>query len=201
MSGKPPTKKARRERARALIDSNRIDVPFSYADVAEMNELLDVQFDGYVRRINGDYPTDPRHIHALSRGVWQSFSWNKAISPISEVQNVKRVLRQIVQDIMDEYRSGQEPVCAHCGAFGDTVDHTPAFDLIADEWLAGRCLPAIQSTPCGGSNMLVDPDAEASWIAFHQARVVYLQILCRPCNSSKGKRAKPTRPIGEASCY
>ncbi len=188
------TKKARKERARTLIDSNRIDVPFSEQDTVLMNGLLGVQLDGYVRRWNPRYPSDPRHLHALDADGWGSFSWTKAISPINDTQAVKRVMRSCVQELMNEYRETREPVCVHCGAGAEavlSVDHTPPFDTIADEFIGLHGVPLIKDSPDGVGNMFYDIDVEAAWIEFHQARVVYLQILCRPCNSSKGKRAAP----------
>lgn len=186
------TKKARKERARALIDANLIDVPFSQQDTVLMNGLLGVEFDGYVRRHNFDFPTDPRHLHALAGGQWKSFSWNKAISPINETQNAKRVMREIVREDMRDFLSTQEPACAHCGADDDlTVDHTPPFDEIANEFIAQFGIPEIVATTCGGANTFADDNMVDEWIPFHASRVSYLQVLCRSCNSSKGKRSAP----------
>lgn len=192
MKSRRTTKKARRERARALIDANAIDEPFSEQDTALMNELLGVQFAGYVRRINPDYPTDPRHLHALDGDQWGAFSWNKAISPISAEQNVKRVMREIVREDMRDFLSTQDPFCAHCGASDDlTVDHTPPFDEIANEFIRQFGLPELAAAPSGVGNVFADENIEAEWILFHAARATYLQVLCRLCNSSKGKRASP----------
>jgi hypothetical protein len=185
-----PTKTWRTAQARAIIDRNVIGVEFTPMDVAEMNAVLETQCDGFVRRKNPRYPTDPRHLYALTGGMWDSLSWKKAISPIDPLTEANKVCRASIAPDMAEFISSQDDQsCRACGVTDDlTTDHTPAFDDIFTAYIDAHGVPEVIDSPDGVGKMFKDIDAEAAWIAFHQSRVVYLQILCRPCNASKGKR-------------
>lgn len=165
-------------------------VEFDMIDVAEMNAVLETQFDGFMRKRNPRYPTDPRHLYACNGGVWDSLSWKKAICPIDPLTVANKVCRaSIAQDMTDFISSQEDQSCRACGVTDDlTTDHTPAFDDIFKAYIEAHGVPDVIDSPDGVGNMFKDIDAEAAWIAFHQSRVVYLQILCRPCNASKGKR-------------
>lgn len=197
---KKPTKKWRREEARRLIDKNVIGVEFSDEDTTDLNAVLGTAFDRFIRRKNPKFPSDPRHLYALAGNVWDSFSWVKAIYPLPDDQVVKKVMRSSIQQEMNDYLDAQDdPTCVKCGTTDDlTADHTPPFDSIVMEFVAVHGWPEIQPSPDGVGNMIKDINVEAAWIAFHQSRILYLQVLCRPCNASKGKR--PQTQTTETMC-
>lgn len=189
MADRKPTKAWRIAQARAIIDRNVIGVEFDMLDVAEMNDVLETSCAGFMRKRNPRYP-DPRHLHALNGGVWDSLSWNKAISPIDQKQLATKVMRaSIAQDMADFIDSQDDQSCRACGVPYDlTCDHTPNFDDIVKAFVDAHGWPELDDAPDGVGQMFKDIDVEAAWVCFHQSRVEYLQILCRPCNASKGKR-------------
>lgn len=194
------TKKYRTELARSIIDRNVLNVPFSAEDTQQLNEALCTSFDGFVRRRNPQYPSDPRHLHGCTFGEYAAFSWLKAISPVSEIQDVKTVMREAIAPCLCEFMESQdEPSCEHCGATERlTVDHNPHFDGIALSYLADHGVPRIIDAPNGVGNVFESIDVEARWISYHASKITRYAILCRSCNASKGKTdavrkaAKPT---------
>lgn len=190
------TKKARKEQAQAIIDRNVIGIEFCDADIAEMNEVLGCDHHGYKRMRNPDFK-DPRHLHVLRDGQWRAFSWNKAISPRSQTQEVKKVMRESVRSALAEFRDEcYDHPCAYehlspCG--GDmTADHVgKPFDDLADEFLRIYGEPELERAASDVGYRFVDMDLEATWFEFHQAHAV-LQMVCRSHNASKGKREAPT---------
>jgi len=186
------TKKRRHELAREVIDRNVIGVPFSVKDTAELNHVLGTDFIGFERRHNPRHPSDPRHLYRQDLLGWESISWNKCISPISETAQFKAVMRDAIAPCVAEAREVfvdmLDSGCEHCGATSHLqVDHIdPSFDEIANEWLKS-CKPEIQPHQSGSGWVFTHTDVEAHWIAFHAARAKY-QMLCRSCNASKGKR-------------
>lgn len=191
------TKKYRTEMARAIIDRNVISVPFNEHDTAQMNEMLGTTFDGFVRRRNPQYPSDPRHLHGQTFGEFAAFSWLKAISPVDDLQSVKKVMRESIAPCLAEFmESVDEPACEHCGTTERlTVDHNPSFDSIALAYLTDNAMPRIIDAPNGVGNMFEDIDTEARWIGFHQGRITRYAVLCRSCNASKGKTDAVRRGI------
>lgn len=182
------TKKRRLEIAREVIDRNVFGEAFSEADTAEMNYALGTDFQGFERRHNPRFPADPRHIYRQDMFGWESLSWNKCVSPVSETAKLKTVLREAIAPCIAEAREVLGDTCAHCGSTSNpTVDHTdPPFDEIAKAYLKS-VNPEIQPHPSGSGWMFTAQSVEAHWIAFHAARAEY-QTLCRSCNSAKGKR-------------
>lgn len=198
---KPITKKALIERAREIIDRNQIDVPFSADDLIEFSEVTGTEVRFAVRRINPTYP-DPRHVHVIAYD-WsepRQWSWVKAIridrdrdpaeaSAMRRRTNEQRALRESVKDDLREFRECCEPqVCEQCGSVDDLcADHLhPPFIDIANEFLNHYGPIELAEFP-GSSDRIADPNVEAAWVAFHAQRATY-QLLCRPCNSSKGAR-------------
>lgn len=182
------TKKRRLEIAREVIDRNVFGKAFSPADTAEMNYALGTAHQGFERRHNSRFPADPRHLYCLGLFGWESLSWNKCVSPVSETAKLKAVLRESIAPCTAEAREVLGDTCAHCGSASNlTVDHTdPSFDEIAKAYLKG-VNPEIAPHPSGSGWMFTVESVEAHWIAFHASRAAY-QTLCRSCNSSKGKR-------------
>lgn len=184
------TKKARIDMIRCRIDANVIGVPWSEDDVDFFNLTCGTAFHGVKRMHNPSFPSDPRHIHVCGEtGEWHEFSWNKAINGEGK-RPLHKVLRDAVADDLRTYRADNAANgCANCSGTDDlTTDHVdPTFFDIAEEFIAKeRDLPTARGASGSGA-ILADPDQEARWIAFHASRAIY-QVLCRPCNSAKGRR-------------
>lgn len=187
------TKKSRIEACRKLIDKNKIDVYFSDEDTEELAAVLQHDVTGAVRRINPQFPNDPRHLHTLIDGVWEGRSWRKMIeqnaTPESEA---KRVMRHLISSDLREFMSEMDPAfCINCLSDDDlTVDHVkPPFSAIADEFIKLHGLPEIEDNqnPKMVTKQFKDFNLEAKWVHFHAENATY-QILCRSCNASKGNR-------------
>jgi hypothetical protein len=185
----PATKGDRKSAARAIIDRYSLHVVFRQHDVDALNRILGTNYAAFVKRTNPKYPSDSRHLYAIAS--MEAISWNKAISPEPEILGVKKVMRQTTQELLNEFLNAiDNPVCRCCGSRADlTADHSPPFDLIASEFIAANGVPKIDDAPDGVGAVFVDIDVEAAWIAFHQSRTT-LSVLCRPCNSSKGKHGE-----------
>lgn len=186
------TKKARIERTREIIDRNQVGIPFNHVDLLALQSETRYMMEAAKRMINPQFPGDPRHLHIIEEGEtdWIAWSWKKAIEGSNPVIEAKRVMRFCVAADLAEFRySIDDPFCAHCGTDQHlTVDHVdPPFDDIANEFIEQHGLPEIVD-PAPGQvvNQFASIDLEAAWIQHHAERSVY-QILCRSCNSSKGK--------------
>ena len=197
------TKKSRLERARALIDRNLYDQPFSAPDLAEFCELTNSALLWACRKRNPTFPNDPRHVHVLRAG-WTTpaeWSWLKAInidlgrSP-EEAAEARRkhneldALRFAIRAEMRAFLDAQWPAaaCEACGTTDDlTTDHagTP-FHTIAEAFLA-QSGPLQLKPLAGAGDVLADPEVEARWLAYHASRATY-EVLCVSHNSIKGKR-------------
>jgi len=189
---KKATKKWRIEKAREIIDRNKIDVLFPDEDVYEFSEVCQVEIQAAVRKINPQFKSDPRHLHTLIDGVWDARSWRKFITSLTPEQECKRVMRHVVWDDMRDFLSSVSPKqCQFCKSEYDiTVDHvSPPFDEIANDFIAEFGLPKVIGSPDPSIvvNIFEDGEAEYQWAQFHAERAVY-QLLCRSCNASKGKR-------------
>ena len=191
------TKKYRTEMARAIIDRNVIGVPFNDYDTVQMNDMLGTTFDGFMRKRNPQYPSDPRHLHGQTFGEFEAFSWLKCINPVSDIQDVKKVMRESIAPCLAEFMDSQdEPACEHCGTTERlTVDHNPSFDSIALAYLADNAMPRTIDAPNGVGNVFEDIDVEARWIGFHQSRITRYAVLCRSCNASKGTTAAVRKAV------
>ena len=186
------TKKWRLEKAREIIDRNIMNVPFNHNDTSEFAEVCEQPITGAVRKINPQYPTDPRHLHTEINGVWAARSWRQFIYPLSPLQKAKSIMRHVISEDLRDYASCAEPKeCAICKSSEDiTVDHVaPPFDDIAKEFISLYGVPEMQEpkTLLDVVNCFADVGVEARWIEFHASRACY-QLLCRSCNSRKGKR-------------
>lgn len=179
------TKTARKADARGIIERNPLHAPFDAHDTSRLNAILGTDFRTFARKPNQEYPADTAHLHADGA----AFSWNKAISPESPRTTVYKGLRAAIAPLMRDFMCETEADCVKCGSQSDlTVDHTPAFKVIADAFLAEHGDPQLENLGIGGGWRLKDADTEAAWVAFHQSRVTLLQVLCRSCNASKGAR-------------
>lgn len=185
------TKQQRTQTAQAIIDRNKLDVPFDDYDTKQLNEVLETSFDGFIRRRNPQFASDYRHLHGMTFGEYEAFSWRKAISPRSDLQEIKKTMRGSVLPCIKEFMDSQdEPACEHCGTTERlTVDHNPSFDSIALDYMAQYGVPRTVDSPDGVGDMFADIDVEARWISFHQSKITRYAILCRSCNASKGTTA------------
>jgi hypothetical protein len=186
------TKKWRMEKAREIIDRNFMHVPFGFDDLTEFSFVCGHEITGAVRKINPEFPNDHRHLHTEIDGVWAARSWRKLITPLSELQRAKTIMRAVIRTDIREYMESAEPQeCAQCESVDDlTVDHVaPPFDYIAAAFIEENGIPEIHipENPFNIIDRFECPDLEAKWIAFHASMACY-QILCRSCNASKGKR-------------
>ena len=187
------TKKWRKEQVRAVIDRNKISVPFDGSDVSIFSDLCQKKMDSACRHINPQYPSDPRYVKILLDGKWDGFGWNKAIDqPADPAFEMKRVMRHLVADDMREFMdSVKQKECATCKATDNlSVDHVyPAFVEMANYFIQLHGIAVIIDSPDKSKvvKMFADPDMEAAWVSFHAQHAVY-QILCRSCNSRKGAK-------------
>lgn len=186
------TKKKRIEMAREIIDRNVLDIPFPDFDLIEFSEVLQGDILGAVRKINPQFPSDIRHLHMLIDDTWESKSWRKMINALTPLQEVKRVMRFVAWEDMQDFFSVVEPKeCQSCLSVNDlTVDHVdPPFDNIANDFISKYGLPKIEKSKNTNQvvNVFSDTDLESRWIVFHSSHSVY-QVLCRSCNARKGKR-------------
>jgi hypothetical protein len=101
----------------------------------------------------------------------------------------REVMREAVSIDLWNFKKGLELICERCGSTKHpSVDHVdPPFDGIEEQFIEANGLPAIDDAADGVGNVFADHAVEVSWIKFHMAHAKY-QILCRSCNSSKGKR-------------
>ena len=187
---KKVTKKSRIEAARCIIDRNVTFVPFSGEDLAEFSLACGVTIEGAERRPNPKFPKDPRHLYMKMNGEdWKAISWKKLIEGWDQKADVKKVMREAVSIDLWNFKKGLELICERCGSTEHpSVDHVdPPFDWIAEQFIKANGLPAIDDAADGVGNVFADYAVEVSWIKFHTTHAKY-QILCRSCNSSKGKR-------------
>lgn len=181
------------EKAREIIDRNKVGVLFSDDDVEEFGDVCQMPVEAAIRAINPQFPrTDPRHLRTMIDGVWEARSWRKWINKVSPEQEAKRAMRFAVRDDIKDFRDCVSPECCQkCGSFDDlTVDHKwPPFDHIANEFIKAYGFPKIIGSPdpLVVVNMMEDQELEGKWVHYHAENAVY-QLLCRSCNASKGKR-------------
>lgn len=141
------TKKFRKETCQAIIDRYGIGEAFSAEDLATFNEMCGTQWEGAKHMRNAEYPSDPRHVHAMKNGAWEAFSWNKAISPITDWSELCRTMRALAAEQAREYMSEtSETECAYemkGGCNGPLqADHAGmAFDDIVKEFVDSYGFP------------------------------------------------------------
>jgi len=189
------TKKARIDMIRARIDANAMGIPWSEIDVDFFNLVCGTVFAGIKRMRNPSYPSDPRHIHVHNGNLeWHEFSWNKAING-EGLRPVHKVLRDAVADDLRAYRADNaQNGCEKCAAVVDlTTDHVdPPFFEIAEQFIAAEPEINLVRGASGSGWIMESVEQEARWIAFHASLATY-QVLCRSCNSAKGRK-KPVAP-------
>jgi hypothetical protein len=192
------TKKDRKAIVGQLIRRYPTGVLFEKHDVETLNTLLDRSFDFYERRVNKDFPNDDAHLWACKDNIWDSISWNKAISPRSSLQVIKKAMRMSVYTDTKDIREillEVAPVCANdsdqCNYdFPLELDHKDtSFDHIASRWLRVNGEPEIvqREENKGAGWFFKDQAVEADWIAYHAYQANY-QLLCKSCNASKGSK-------------
>ena len=191
------SKKAIREIVGGLIKKYPLGVLFTKDDVQELNKRLNQKFSLCERRKNFTYPNDPAHLWVCIDGVWDSFSWNKAISPIDEKQHAKRAMRAAVKQDIAEVREILLEASGKCAddstscnyKFPLEVDHKDtSFDAIAESWIKKNGIPELEKKKekSGAGWLFKNISYEASWVTFHAANANY-QLLCKSCNAAKGK--------------
>lgn len=188
---KPLTKKARIEKARAIIDRNVLDLPFSAEDLAEFIEITGMKhITGAIRRVNPTYPnSDPRHVRVIKDGVEEAQSWVNSIRGKKPNAHLQQALRIAINPCTKAFKETvKDQNCAHCGSDDYLqVDHVdPPFQAILEAFIEhkdGRI--ELKNEVNGIGWEMADMDVEAEWVAFHASRAKY-QILCRSCNASKG---------------
>lgn len=175
-----------------VIDTNRIGSPMVGQDLAWFRLLHGSRIKAACRMVNPEFPTDPRHVQVIPNGgtQYEPWSWNKAISAISERQELHRAMRKAVEPDRDEAAAAIEDVCEKCSATEHIqMDHVGMpFVELADGWLASfDPPPSLVDGPSSIGRQFESADVEADWIQYHAERVVW-QKLCRSCNASKGAR-------------
>jgi 5-methylcytosine-specific restriction endonuclease McrA len=187
---KRPSKKDRIDNARKIIDRNAVFVSFSAEDVEEFSVVCNTKIEAIEKRPNPKFPRDTRHLYMKIGGKdWEAVSWKKLIEGWDEKTAVKKVMRDAISSNIWEFKRNSELLCVRCGsAEYPSVDHVnPPFDRIAEDFIKENGLPKIDDAKDGVGNVFADDDVKDAWIIFHAGRANY-QILCRSCNSSKGKR-------------
>lgn len=188
------TIKDKKEQMRRIIDRYRYHVEFSPEDTQRIRELTGRTDIVRVRKaINPDYPSDTRHLHIESEIVheWQSFSWNKAISPLTLESKIKKVLRDEVQYQIDYFKFNAVQKCNNCGSTDHiTVDHkSVSFDDMATDFMRLNVCK-IKHKANGVGYEMESRMVRRDWLKYHKETADY-QILCRSCNASKGKKKAP----------
>jgi hypothetical protein len=187
---KKVTKKSRLEAARCIIDRNSTFVPFSSEDLAKFSLACCVTIEGAERRPNPKFPQDPRHLYMKMNGEdWKVISWKKLIVGWDQDTSVKKVMREAISIDLWNFKKALKLVCERCGSVDHpSVDHVdPPFNWIAEQFIEANGLPIIADSTDGVGNVFGDSAVKVLWIKFHTTHAKY-QILCRSCNSSKGKR-------------
>ena len=129
------TKKFKKDRIRAIIDSNRFGVEFSQEDVSEIGIITNTKFKRIRREINPSFPSDKRHIHVSDDGItWKPFSWVKSVDGKSD--DVNAAMRYAIKDDLDEFRRISPKRCVTCGTekFLQTDHVDPPFKKIKEEF-------------------------------------------------------------------
>ena len=182
---------------RKLIDGTPFGETMTEQDAKTMCLLTGWTYPHIRHMYNLKHATDKRYIEVLQdNGDWVTHSWRKTIMPTTEWQDLQKAMREAVMDYgMKTYREAAEKVCCYCGTHDDLgVDHkSRSFDEIMQTFITGYATehgtyPAIKDGAMGQGRELADPDTLAHWIAYHDGAADF-QILCRSCNSSKGKKS------------
>ena len=187
---KKPTKKFRVEKSREIIQSYDVDVEFSANDVLRLNELLESSFRKAKRMVNPRFSNDPSHLWVVEdSGGWKSISWRNRVKEKSTRQEMHKAMRTAVQEDIEAFRLFMPEICSAEGCQNSddlTVDHTPAFSHIADQFIA--TMGSFDLKKVEGVGVVFEHDhIESLWRKYHQAIATY-SCLCRSCNSRKGAR-------------
>lgn len=188
-----PTKKARLEAARKLIDSTKMWKEWTPEQLIALSELTGVEIRYAMRKPNPSFPSDKRMLEVIT-GEWTQpapWSWRRAIETSGDIDMYVRgkkvaAMRQAVLEQIEAARQDLGSACERCGAEHDlTVDHAkPAFSTIASEFLANFPNVLLKDT-VGGGGIIADELLLQAWQNHHQKRATYA-LLCRSCNSTKG---------------
>ena len=178
-----------------LIDSQPMATIWPDHETQILGEYLSTTFLAVKKMPNAKYSNDTRHMWNLrENGEWESFSWRKMISPVSEAAALRNTMRSIVAPDTDEVRCvliDTHGACENCGADeiallqADHVD--PPFLTIASRWIEQNGMVATVKNDNQVGYRFVEEALEADWITYHSSHAVY-QLLCRSCNASKGAR-------------
>lgn len=187
-----PSKKARKEAARALIDSIPLYAPWPDAAIRALEDLCG-QPTGTLARVtrreNEDFPGDRRHLwvtQAAAPDAWASWSWVKRIDEPSEHTVLSKAARNGVLSTVRDVTLAD--ACARCGGreYLQVDHHGTAFDDLLRGFIALEGMPEYDDFGTGGGRVFAQPWL-AKWRAYHDERAHY-QTLCRSCNASKGKK-------------
>lgn len=189
---KPLTKKHRKEICQQIIDRCPLGVQLPDDDLQVFNEMCGTNWPAAKHMRNKEHP-DPRHVHVLDGDKWRAFSWNKAISPVTDWSALCDVMRAAVEEQAKDFKSATSDQCCAWEYKGGCngplqADHCGVpFDDIAKAFVSEHGFPELEDGPPGAGKIFKSIDIEANWIGFHAARVVW-QLMCRSHNASKGKR-------------
>ena len=181
------SKQGRIERIRSILDSYAIGADFAQEDVVSINLLTGWSFPYYKKVVNPRTPKETRCLGVSNDGVnYEVWSWRKAVS---DIDNRTPAMRSAIQYQIDAFRKQWAPLCVHCGATNDlTVDHRYIpFVMIAKSFMDTEPNIEITNDNSGIGWVIKDPNILKAWQHFHEERANY-QILCRSCNSAKGKK-------------
>lgn len=186
-------KKALLDECRRVIDATPFGEEMTEANAAVLRHITGWHYDKIRHMPNPKYFTDKRYIEVLQEdGTWITHSWNKTVNPTSEWQDLQKAMRcEVAPYAMSDYRKAAEPICCHCGATEDlAVDHkSRSFDEIMQSFvMVCQGEIAIKDGEGNQGRVLADELVRQAWVAFHDAAADF-QMLCRPCNSSKGKKS------------
>lgn len=163
---------------------------------------------------------DATYLYVRKHGRWFAVSWRACIVRMRrqrcdalprEVQQLHSAMRTAIRRQLATWRKANAPkgaLCSSCGATATRasplqVDHAdPPFKTLRDMFLA-TCAPESLPLRFGygvshASAFLPENKALArQWQRFHQERATY-QILCKPCNASKGARPRCLHDLGDS---
>lgn len=188
-----PTKKARIEAARELIDSTKMWKEWTPEQLIALTELTGVEIRYAMRKPNPSFPSDQRMLEVITK-EWAHpapWSWRRAIETSGNIDMYLRgkkaaALRQAILEQIESARQELGSACERCGGTHDlTVDHAnPAFSVIASEFLGNFSNVLLKDT-VGGGGIIADELLLQAWRNHHKKRATYA-LLCRSCNSTKG---------------
>ncbi len=197
------TRAACKDHVRALLACYQVGQTLSETDTAFMLALLEQHPDSASKigcgvasfRLSTDTHWRKTQYARIVRidGSEEDFSWQKCIDGESQMKKVLGALRVAVSDQVIAFRDRELVSGAVCPFRGvrltaDTshVDHVRplTFQQLAESWLAGR---DVQLAKRDFYSEIEDPDALASWRAFHLERA-RLRLVSKAANLSDAKK-------------